>query len=68
MQKRKKRAGGRSPLRKTGVSQPMVLDALITVSARRHKATVLTVNWSDFEAIRYYCDVKIMKASDYIKQ
>jgi predicted nucleic acid-binding protein len=68
MQKRKKRAGGKSPPLKTGASQRMALDALIAVSARRHKATVVTVNWSDFEAIRYYCDVKVIKASDYFKR
>jgi predicted nucleic acid-binding protein len=68
MQKRKKRAGGKSPPLKTGASQRMALDALIAVSARRHRATVVTVNWNDFEAIRYYCDVKIVKASDYFRR
>ena len=68
MQKRKKRAGGKSPPLKTGASQRMALDALIAVSARRHRAAVVTVNWSDFEAIRYYCDVKVIKTSDYFNQ
>lgn len=68
MQKRKKRAGGKSPPLKTGASQRMALDTLIAVSARRHKAAVVTVNWSDFEAIRYYCDVKVIRASDYFKR
>ena len=67
-QRRKKRAGGKSPPLKTGASQRMALDALIAVSARRHKATVVTVNWGDFEAIRYYCDVKMIKASDYFRR
>jgi predicted nucleic acid-binding protein len=67
-QKRKKRAGGKSPPLKTGASQRMALDALIAVSARRVKAAVVTVNWGDFEAIRYYCDVKVIKASDYFKR
>jgi predicted nucleic acid-binding protein len=44
MQKRKRRAGGKSPPLKTGASQRMALDALIAVSARRHSATVVTVN------------------------
>jgi predicted nucleic acid-binding protein len=68
MQKRKKRAGGKSPPLKTGASQRMALDTLIAVSARRHKATVVTVNWGDFEAIRYYCDVNVIKASDYFRR
>jgi predicted nucleic acid-binding protein len=67
-QKRKKRAGGKSPPLKTGASQRMALDALIAVSARRVKAAVVTVNWGDFEAIRYYCDVKVIKASDYFRR
>jgi predicted nucleic acid-binding protein len=67
-QKRKKRAGGKSPPLKTGASQRMALDALIAASARRHRATVVTVNWGDFEAIRYYCDVKVIKASDYFRR
>jgi hypothetical protein len=46
----------------------MALDALIAVSARRHKAIVVTADWSDFEAIRYYCDVRVIKASDYFKR
>lgn len=65
MQKRKKAAGGKSPPLKPGASQRMALDALIGVSARRHKAAVVTVNTSDFEAISYYCGVKVIKASDH---
>jgi predicted nucleic acid-binding protein len=68
MQKRKKERGGKSPPLKTGASQRMALDALIAVSARRYKATVVTVNWSDFEAIQYYCNVKAIKASDFFKR
>lgn len=68
MQKRKKKAGGKSPPLKTGASQRMALDALIATSARRHGALVVTVNYSDFEAIRYYCDVDVIKASDFFKR
>jgi predicted nucleic acid-binding protein len=68
MQQRKKKAGGKSPPMKTGASQRMALDALIAVSARRYQATVVTANWSDFEAIKYYCNVKTIKASDYFKR
>jgi predicted nucleic acid-binding protein len=68
MQTRKKRAGGKSPPLKTGASQRMALDALIAVSARRHKATVVTVNYSDFEAIRYYCNVEVIRASEFFRR
>lgn len=67
MQKRKKAAGGKSPPLKPGASQRMALDALIAVSARRHKAVIVTVNYRDFAAIQYYCNVKAVKASDYFK-
>lgn len=67
-QRRKKRAGGKSPPLKAGASQRMALDALIAVSARRHKTAVVTVNYSDFEAIRYYCNVEVIKASDFFRR
>ena len=67
-QRRKKRAGGKSPPLKTGASQRMALDALIAVSARRHRAAVVTVNYSDFEAIRYYCNVEVIRASEFFKR
>lgn len=65
MQRRKKKAGGKSPPLKTGASQRMALDALIAASVRSSRAAVVTVNYSDFEAIRYYCDVEVIRASDY---
>lgn len=65
MQKRKKKAGGKSPPLKSGASQRMALDALIAASARSTRAVVVTVNYSDFEAIQYYFDVEVIKASDY---
>ena len=65
MRKRKKAAGGKSPPLKSGASQRMALDALIGVSAKRHKAAVVTVNWGDFDAIGYYRGVKVIRASDH---
>lgn len=38
------------------------------MSARRHGAAVVTANWSDFEAIRYYYDVKAIKGADYFRR
>lgn len=64
----KEEGWGKSTPLKTGASQRMALDALIAVSACRQKTTVVTINWGDFEAIRYYCDVKVIKASGYFKR
>lgn len=63
---RKKKAGGKSPPLIPGATQRMALDALIAVSARRAKATVVTANWKDFDAIQKYCkDFKFIKGEDY---
>ncbi len=64
-QRRKKAAGGKLPPQKPGASQQMMMDALIAVSARRVGATVVTNDYDDFEAIQYYCKVKLIRGSDY---
>ena len=48
-----------------GASQRMALDVLIAVSARRSKTTVVTENWHDFKAIQRYCNVTIVRASQF---
>ena len=58
---------GRLPRLAPGVSQRLALDALIAASARRWKATVVTENWNDFAAIRRFCNVKVVKASEFFK-
>jgi hypothetical protein len=67
-QGRRKRASGKSPRLRPGASQRMALDALLAVSARRWRATVVTENWDDFRALQQYCDVKIVKASDFFRR
>ena len=67
-QGRKRNAGGKSPRLKPGATQRMALDALIAVSARRWATAVVTDNWDDFRAIRRYCNVTIIKGSDFFKQ
>ena len=64
--RRRRRADG-GTLRQLapGMSQRMALDALIATSARRRKAAVVTENWGHFKAIQYFCDVKLIKASDF---
>ncbi len=64
---RKKKAKGKSPKLKQGATQRMALDVLLAVSARRWRTTVITDNWADFRAIQYYCDVKLVKASEFFK-
>ena len=62
---RKKNAKGKSPKLRPGTTQRMALDVLLAVSARRWRTTVITENWDDFNAIQYYCDVKIVKAAEF---
>jgi predicted nucleic acid-binding protein len=66
-QDRKRKAGGKAPPLKPGASQRMAFDALIAVSARRVKATVITDNWDDFKAIQHYCNVKLLGASKFFR-
>ena len=65
---RKRSAKGKSPRLKPGASQRMALDVLIAVSARRWSTTVITDNWDDFKAIQRYCNVKIVKGTEFFKQ
>ncbi len=62
---RKRNAKGKFPRLISGASQRMALDALIAVSAKRWKATVITDNWDDFKSIQKYCSVEIVKASEF---
>ena len=66
-QDRRRRAGGRLPRMKPGATQRMALDALLAASARRWKVTVVTENWDDFKAIQRYCNVKIVRGSEFFK-
>lgn len=59
---------GKSPPKIPGATQRMALDVLIAVSARRYKAMVVTDNWNDFNAIKYYCDFKLMKGVDFLNK
>jgi predicted nucleic acid-binding protein len=52
---------------KPGGTQRMALDALLAAAARRWKVTVVTENWDDFKAIQRYCNVKIVKGSEFFK-
>jgi predicted nucleic acid-binding protein len=62
----RKKNRGRALPKKAGATQRMALDVLLAVSARRYKATVVTENWRDFEAIKYYCDFKLVKGTDFL--
>lgn len=66
-QDRKRKAGGKTPRLKPGASQRMAFDALIAVSARRLKATVITDNWDDFKAIQRYCNVNLIRGSKFFR-
>lgn len=66
-QGRRRRTKGPLPRLMPGAAQRMALDALVAASARSWKATVVTENWDDFRAIQRYCNVKIVKGSDFFK-
>lgn len=64
-ERRRRREKGKLRRLEPGVSQRMALDVLLAVSARRWKATVVTENWNDFKAIQRFCDVKVIRASEF---
>lgn len=67
-QEKKKANKGNAPKKRPGETQKMVMDALIAISARRYKTIVVTDNLTDFEAIKYYCDFKLMSGADFLEK
>lgn len=65
-QGRKKRNKGKSEPKISGATQRMALDALIATSARRYKTTVVTENFDDFAAIKYYCNFGLVRGSEFL--
>ena len=57
---------GKAPPKKSGATQRMALDVLLAVSARRHKVTLVTDNWRDFNAIKYYCNFKLVGSTEFL--
>ena len=66
-QGRRRVSKGRLPRLAPGVSQRLALDALIAASARRWRAQVVTENWNDFAAIKRFCNVRVVRASEFLK-
>jgi predicted nucleic acid-binding protein len=67
-QGKKKANKGNAPKKRPGETQKMAMDALIAISARRYSAIVVTDNLGDFEAIKYYCDFKLMSGADFLEK
>jgi len=65
-QGRKRGNRGKSPPKRPGATQRMALDALIATSARRYDVTVVTENFDDFNAIKYYCPFKLIRGADFL--
>lgn len=65
-QGKRKANKGAAPRKRPGATQRMALDALIAVSSRRYKAIVVTENFDDFNAIKYYCDFRLMRGSWFL--
>ena len=64
--RRRRLAGGEAPKLATGRSQRMALDALLATSAHRVQVTVVTENWDDFHAIKYYLrGFKVIRATEF---
>ena len=61
----KARARGRTPRLPDTEKHRIISDVLIAVTARRARALVVTDNVKDFERIRSYCDVRIMRGTDF---
>lgn len=66
-QGRRRLGGGKLHRLPPGASQRMALDVLIAAGARRWNAGIVTENWKDFTAIKRFCDVKILRASDFFR-
>lgn len=66
-QRRRKVEGGRLRRLHAGASQQMAMDALLATSARRYQAAIVTENWRDFKAIQQFCNVKLIRASDFFR-
>ncbi len=65
---RRKQHGGKLPKLKPGAAQRMAMDALLAVSARRWRVTVITENYDDFNAMKYYIKgLSIVRASEFFK-
>lgn len=62
-QERKRMSGGRSPRRASAAKQELAMDALLAMSARRLKVTVVTDD-ADFDAIHhYYKDLRLIRGA-----
>jgi predicted nucleic acid-binding protein len=63
--RRRKVQGGNLRRLQPGMAQRMAFDALLAASARSRQVAVVTENWNDFKAIQRFCNVKLIKASDF---
>ena len=63
--RRRKVQGGSLRRLQPGMAQRMAFDALLAASARSRQVAVVTENWNDFKAIQRFCNVKLIKASDF---
>lgn len=63
--RRRKVQGGNLRRLQPGMAQRMAFDALLAASARSRQVAVVTENWNDFKAIQRFCNVKLIKGSDF---
>ena len=65
--RRRKTQGGSLRRLQPGMAQRMAFDALLAATARSRQVMVVTENWNHFKAIQHFCNVKLIKASDFFK-
>ena len=65
--RRRRVLGGRLRRLQPGTAQRMAFDALLAASARSRQVAVVTENWNDFKAIQRFCNVKLIKSSDFFR-
>jgi predicted nucleic acid-binding protein len=63
----KSRAGGRTPKLQDSEKQSIIRDVLIARTVKRASALLVTDNVKDFERIKRFCSVRLIKGSEYFK-
>ena len=63
----KSKAGGRTPKLQDSEKQSIIRDVLIARTVKRASALLVTDNVKDFQRIKRFCSVRLIKGSEYFK-
>ena len=61
----KSRAGGRTPKLQDSEKQSIIRDVLIARTVKRANALLVTDNVKDFQRIKRFCSIRLIKGSEY---